>query len=131
MKKTEVLSVSEFLHSRKKEPFSIKKHFDKYGFVYKVAGSVVIILVAGGGMDYAFASTGIEVGAKKLYYEIVKIGKWIIIFKGGMDTIKAAGNGDIEGVKKSFFSHLLIYLMLLGLPYGMDKVDEVFQSVTN
>jgi hypothetical protein len=134
MKKTEVLSVSDFLHRKEKEslPVKLKRHLDKYGFIYKIAGSVVIILVAGGGMDYAFAAgSSIDVGAKKLYYEIVKIGKWIIIFKGGMDTIKAAGSGDIEGVKKSFFSHLLIYLMLLGLPYGMDKVDEVFQSVTN
>lgn len=131
--KTESMSISAFLNGQEKEPFSVKmeRHFKKYGFVYKVAGATVIILVAGGGFDYAFASTGIDRAGRKLYITLVNIGKWIIIFKGGVDIIKALGNGDIEHAKKSFFGHLLTYLFLLGLPFGMDKVDEIYREVTS
>lgn len=131
MKKT--LSIKEFLNGKEPEPVQVKisRHFKKYGIVYKVVGATVIILISGGAFDYASAAgNSIDEGARKLYYELANIGKWVIIFKGGIDTIKAIGNGDLPEAKKSFFAHLLIYLMLLGLPYGMDKVDEVFQSVT-
>lgn len=127
----ESLTIKEFMN-RKDERLTAKleRHFKKYKLVYKVAGMTTVLLTMGG-FDYSVAaSTGIDIGAKKLYYEIVNIGKWIIIFKGGVDTIKSVGNGDFEAAKKTFFSHLLIYLMLLGLPYGMDKVDEVFRSIT-
>lgn len=98
-------------------------------FTLKVVGTTAIILVAGGGFDYAFATSGIDVEAKKLYHELAGIGKWIIIFKGGIDMVKSVGNGDFDGAKKHFLSYLLIYLALLGLPYGMDKVDTVFQNL--
>lgn len=131
MKKIEVLSINEFLKGGKqKEPFNekIERHFKKYGFVYKVAGVTIILLTSGIG-GAAFASNGIDVPARKLYSEIVGVGKWVIVFKGGIDTIKSIGNGDFDAAKKSFFSYLLTYLFLLGLPYGMDKVDEVFHSI--
>ncbi|PLR89521.1 hypothetical protein [Bacillus sp. T33-2] len=126
--KTEAMSIKEFMNPVKPEwlPVKLQRHFKKYGSVYKIAGVSIIVLLGGAP---ALASTGIDVGAKKLYYELVNIGKWIIIFKGGIETIKSVGNGDLDGAKKSFFSHLLIYLILLGLPYGMDKVDEVFQGL--
>lgn len=129
--KTEVLSIKEFLSSKEKERFSAKveRHFKKHRTIYKIAGITLIILVAGGGFDYAFASNGIDLPAKKLYYEIVNIGKWIIVFKGAVDTIKAVGDGDAATAKKAFISSLLTYLLLLGLPYGMDKVDEVFRNI--
>jgi hypothetical protein len=128
MKTKVVGSIGEFLNP---QPVKVKSHWEKYGFVYNVVGTTVIILVAGGGFDYAFAAGGgsIDVEAKKLYYEIVNVGKWIIIFKGGIDTIKSIGNGDFDTAKKSFFSYLLVYLMLLGLPYGMDKVDGLFKGM--
>ncbi|MBG9548472.1 hypothetical protein [Cytobacillus firmus] len=130
--KKETLSIKEFLHGKDPVPFSakVKRHFEKYGMVYKITGATVVVFMAGGGFDYAFAAGAIDTGAKKLYYEIVNIGKWIIIFKGGIDTIKAVGDGDFPTAKKQFFQYLLIYLMLLGLPYGMDKVDQVFKGIS-
>lgn len=104
-------------------------------FTLKVVGTTLIILIAGGGFDYASAaevmpvSSDIDVEAKKLYHELAGVGKWIIIFKGAIDMVKSVGNGDFEGAKKHFLSYLLIYLALLGLPYGMDKVDAVFQNL--
>lgn len=131
MRKTEVVgSVSDFLNGKQSSKLAkVERHFKKYGMVYKIVGATVIIVMAGGGFDYAFASNGIDVAAGKLYTEIIGVGKWIIIFKGGIDTIKSVGNGDFDAAKKSFFSYLLTYLFLLGLPYGMDKVDEVFRNI--
>jgi hypothetical protein len=139
--KTERMSFSEFLTLKEPDPFKVKfqKHMDKYGIIYKIVGSTVVLFVAGGGLDMAFAnspdvavaSTGIEKGASKMYYELVRIGKWIVIFKGGFDIIKSAGNGDTETIKKSFISYLLIYLLLLGLPFGFDKIDQLFNEMKN
>jgi hydrogenase maturation factor len=127
--KTEVMSISEFLH-RKEEPFSVKieRHFRKYGTVYKIAGITVILLA---GFDAStFASTGIDREARKLYIELVKIGKWVIIFKGAIDIIKALGDGDNASAKKTFITSLLTFLILLGLPYGMDKIGEIFDNIS-
>jgi hypothetical protein len=133
-------SISEFLRGgqvhHEPEPFSVKaeRHFKKYGTAYKIAGVTVILLISviplGGGSVTAFASSGIDVEARKLYTEIVKVGKWIIIFKGAIDIIKALGDGDNASAKRTFLSSLLTFLILLGLPYGMDKVNEIFASVS-
>lgn len=121
--KTQVVgSISEFLNGK----YSRKSHFEKYGVIYKAAGIATIILLTG---DVALASDGIDAGARTLYYELVRIGKWVIVFKGGVDTIKAIGDGDTSGAKKAFLSSLITYLFLLGLPYGMDKVDGIFSKI--
>jgi hypothetical protein len=127
------MSISEFLHGKEKEPFSAKveRHFKKYGFVYKVVGATAMIIVAGGGLDYAFAAgPGIEVGAKQLYSKLLSLGKWIIIFKGGFDIIKRMTDGDFDGAKKGFLSYLIVYIFLLGLPWAMDQVDALFSGIT-
>jgi hypothetical protein len=135
MKVQTVGSISEFLH-RREEPFSVKaeRHFKKYGTAYRIAGVTAVLLISviplGGGSVTAFASSGIDIEARKLYIEIVKIGKWIIIFKGAIDIIKALGDGDNSSAKKTFISSLLTFLILLGLPYGMDKVSEIFDRVS-
>ena len=136
MRTETVGSISEFLsgkYAKQEEPFGAKveRHFNKYGFVYKVVGATVVIITAGCGLDYAFASSGIDIAGRKLYVSLVNIGKWVIIFKGGVDIIKALGNGDIDHAKKAFFGHLLTYLFLLGLPFALDKVDELYTEVTS
>jgi hypothetical protein len=127
--RTESMSISEFMNGPKAEPFSAKveRHFKKYGMVYKVAGVTAILVMSG---DVAFAASGIDTEARKLYRELIGIGKWIIVFKGGFDILKMIGSGDLDSAKKSFFGYLLTYLLLLGLPYGLDKVDDIFNSVS-
>jgi hypothetical protein len=129
MKVQTVGSVSEFLH-RKEEPFSAKveRHFKKYGMVYKVAGVTLIILASGG---TALAASAIEPEARKLYRELVNVGKWIIIFKGAIDILRALGDGDTGSAKKTFISSVLTFLILLGLPFGLDKVTAIFEKVTH
>jgi hypothetical protein len=102
-------------------------HFRKHAFKYQVAGTTAILLATG--VDVSFAASTIDAGASALYYELTGVGKWVIIFKGGFDTVKSVGAGDFDGAKKHFFSYLLVYLMLLGLPYGLDKVDQVFRDM--
>lgn len=131
MRKTKSMSISEFLNGKDPESFEVKlkRHLDKYGMVYKIVGTTIIIFVAGGGFDYAFASSGIEEGAQKLYTKLLSVGKWIIIFKGGFDTIKHMANGDLDSAKKGFIGYLLVYLFLLGLPWAMDEIDGLYQEV--
>lgn len=130
MRTETVGSVSEFLGGRQAELFSVKveRHFKKYGMIYKIAG-VTVILLTGIGAD-VLASSGIDVEAGKLYKELIGLGKWIIVFKGGFDILKMIGSGDFDSAKKSFFGYLLTYLLLLGLPYGLDKVDSIFRNIS-
>jgi hypothetical protein len=128
MKVQTVGSVSEFLR-RQEEPLSVKveRHFKKYGFVYKAAGITIILLASGGTV---FASD-LDVEARSLYRELVRIGKWIIAFKGAFDILRALSDGDINAAKKTLISSLITFLILLGLPYGLDKVDKVFSRMAN
>jgi hypothetical protein len=118
------------MKGREPEPFSAKveRHFKKYGTIYKVAG-ITVILIAGFDAS-VFASSGIDTEARKLYIELVKIGKWVIIFKGAIDIIKSLGDGDNAAAKKTFITSLLTFLILLGLPYGMDKINEIFDNMS-
>jgi hypothetical protein len=127
MKVQTVGSISEFLH-RKEEPFSVKaeRHLKKYGFVYRAAGITIILMASGGTV---LASSGIEVGAEKLYAKLLSVGKWVIIFKGGFDIIKNMASGDFDSAKKGFLSYLVVYIFLFGLPWAMNEVDTIFREL--
>lgn len=134
--RTESMSISEFMRGREPEPFStkIERHIKKYGMVYKIAGVTLIILTSGLG-GHAFAATTLATGsldreAYRFYRELVRIGKWLIVIKGGIDIIKCVGSGDFDAAKKHCFSYIMIYLLLLGLPYGMQKVDDIVANIT-
>jgi hypothetical protein len=128
MKVQTVGSISEFLH-KQEEPFSTKveRHFKKYGVAYKAAGITIILLASGGN---ALAAGSIDIEARKLYRELVNIGQWIIAFKGAIDIIRALGDGDVGSAKKTFISALLTFIILKSLPFGMDKVSQIFDKVT-
>jgi hypothetical protein len=127
--KTQSMSIKDFMNYEK-ETFltKVERHFNKYGRVYQVAGLTAVVLIAPHGA--VFASSFIDSGANRLYKELIGIGKWLIIFKGGFDVLKQCGNGDFESAKKGFFGYVLTYLFLLGLPFIMDEVDKVFNGVT-
>jgi hypothetical protein len=136
MKVQTVGSISEFLR-KQEEPFSAKveRHFKKYGTAYRIAGVTAVLLISviplGGGSVTVFASSGIDIEARKLYRELVNVGKWIIIFKGAIDILRALGDGDTGSAKKTFISSVLTFLILLGLPFGLDKVTAIFEKVTH
>jgi hypothetical protein len=129
--KTQVVgSVSEFLNGRQVEESlgaKVERHINKYGSFYRIGAVTVIVLLSG---SHAFATVGgIEIGAEKLYEKLLSIGKWIIIFKGGFDTIKHMAGGDFDSAKKGIFSYLLVYIFLFGLPWAMDEVDMIFKDL--
>jgi hypothetical protein len=131
MAKMETINFSEFMRGDYKKPTvmqSTVKHVKEHKVVYTIAGYTVVCLV--GAPHFGLAAGGGTVGAEKLYYQLCKVGKWIIIGKGGWETINSAVKSDYESAKKQFLSYLLIYVILLGLPYAMDKVDELFTGLS-
>jgi hypothetical protein len=126
--KQERINFGEFMRGEYKRPSRFEDHFRNHGFAYKVAGSAAVLLVTGVDMSFAAGSV-IDAKANTLYYRIVDVGKWIIIFKGAVDTIKSTGAGDFDGAKKHFFSYLLVYLLLLGFPFAMNEIEKLFNDL--
>jgi hypothetical protein len=127
------LSIREFMDGSYKEEEKVINrlisHLKRNRIAYQIVGTSIIIFTAGGFDLTGYASTGIDVGAEKLYQQLMKIGKWVIVFKGGWDTIHSTVQGDFESAKKRFLSYLLIYLILLGLPWALGQVDTLFHDM--
>jgi hypothetical protein len=128
--KTEVLSISQFLH-REKEPFQVKveRHFKKYGFVYRVVGTTIFVFAVSGGFDIAFAADGlIDKEGRTLYKElIIGMGRWLILGRGAWEIISAVLKQDFEGAKKNVIGYSIAYAFLLALPHLFDKIDGLFE----
>lgn len=123
LRKTHVMSIDEFLRGEYKTKLN-----RKVIITFAIVGSMVIIILLS--PSALAANSAIDVAGRKVYYKLVNIGKWIIIFKGGIDVIKSITNGDIDGAKKSFLTYSLAYMLLLALPWGLDTVDEVFKDIS-
>jgi hypothetical protein len=95
------------------------------GVVVHSAGLGLVVLA---GAHYA-ASTGIDIGAEKVYKKLVNIGKWVIIIKGGIDTIKSVADGDMHGVKKNVLGYGVTYAVLWGLPWMMHEIEKLFEGL--
>lgn len=103
----------------------VARSITKKGTLFK-AGGVTFILFAGL-PDISFAAgTGIDVGADKIYKKLLNIAKWVIIFKGGIDTIKNVADGDLQAAKKNFLGYGVTYCILWGLPWMMKEIDKLF-----
>jgi hypothetical protein len=102
------------------------------GRVYKVilvGGLTLVMLHTGLGSTAFAAGTGIDVGAYQIYKKLLLIGKWIIIVKGGIDTINAMVQGDHPAAKRGFLTYLVVYLILNGLPWAMGEIDTLFKEM--
>lgn len=93
----------------------------------KVAGITLLLIIGLPGTSHA--ATGIDAVADKLYKKLLNVGKWIIIMKGGIDTIQSAIQGDVQSAKKNFLGYLLVYVVLWALPWGLKQVDVVFADM--
>lgn len=134
MKKVQSMSVSQFLNKEEDTAIiKLQRHLKKHHIKYKIIGTMLIIFVAGG-VDFATpamaASSSVDIAMRKIYFKLIDIGKWIIIIKGAIETIKSVTNGDFDGAKKHFFAYLIVYLLLLGLPWAFDEVDKLFSDLT-
>lgn len=102
-------------------------HCRRHRIKYQVIGFTLLLFI--GLTDQAFAGTGIDEKANSIYKKLVKIGKWVIVAKGGMETIKNAADGDFDSAKKKFLGYLVVYALLWGLPWAMDQVEGLFDEV--
>lgn len=130
MAKIETMTISQFMnrstHSRKDTIF---RWLEKNKIAYRVIGVTIIIFASGIIDPTAFASTGIDVGAEKIYAKLLNVGKWCIIIKGAWETINNTIKGDFDTAKKSFLQYLIVYIILLAFPWAMDEVDALFNDL--
>lgn len=99
--------------------------------VVRSAGLAFVLLTGIETSAFAAGNTGIDAGANELYKKIVNVGKWVIIVKGGMDTIKHVAEGDFQSAKKGFLGYLLTYALLWALPWGMDEIEKLFDQMSS
>lgn len=122
-RKTQTMSIKEFMNYKKTE---VNK-----GKIYKtllVTGITAVTLFSGFDISFA-AESGIDEAARSIYDKLLLVGKWIIIIKGGIDTVNSVVQGDVGGAKRNFLGYLVVYLILNGLPWAMDQVDQVFKQI--
>jgi hypothetical protein len=135
MAATQTMTIPQFLNGSYKvideENRILNKliaHMERHKVAYRVIGTTVFIFLATADVAFA-ASTGIDVGGRRIYTKLLNVSKWIIIIKGGFDIVNATIRGDYDVAKKSFFSYLMVYIILLGLPWALDQVDTVFKDI--
>jgi hypothetical protein len=101
--------------------------------IYKITlvSGLTLVMIASGTSVFAAGTLGIEKGAYEMYKTLLMVGKWIIIVKGGIDTVNAMLQGDHAAAKRGFLTYLVVYLILNGLPWAMDQVDGLFDGLNN
>lgn len=133
MARVSTMSIQDFMSGKPwdcDKPFdALIEHLKRYKIAYRIIGMTLIIFLSGGFDFTALASSGsIDTKGYVLYRKLLSIGKWVIIIKGGWDTINNTIKGDFDAAKRSFFSYLLIYIVLLGLPWALNQVDDLFSD---
>jgi hypothetical protein len=124
--------VGDFLKAEVKPQESVKIKVLRFidenqSVLWQGAGYAVVILVASAGYDVAFAMEGgLDQHASKIYDKLLGVGKWVIVAKGGIETIKSVASSDMQGAQKNFLQYLLIYALLWALPWGMTEVENMF-----
>jgi len=105
----------------------VSKALQKNGTLIKVAG-LTVILVTVPQAAFAAGGAGLEKNAWDLYMKLLRIAKWVILFKAGIETIKAVADGDTDKAKKSFVAHLVPFGILLMMPHAMNAIEGLFDK---
>jgi hypothetical protein len=117
---------------------AVIKHIGRNKVVYQVGAMAVTFLLVGG-IESVFAAPGGVIGesaqsisfdqrAGWLYRKLTMFAKWVIIIKGGFDTISHTVQGDFPAARKAGLSYLLVYVILLGLPWAFSQVEGMFNE---
>lgn len=103
------------------------RHLRKHGVLYTQ------IILYSGVMFFSpidtLAAGSLDDNGNAIYKKIIGIGKWVIIIKGGIETIQNVMGGDFDSAKKSFLSYLMVYGILFALPWGMNQIETVFSDL--
>lgn len=124
--RTQTIKFNDFLSGEYKKKITNGKKIIK---IILIAGTATVIFLTTYDIGLASTGTGIDASATKIYGKLLSVGKWIIIIKGAIDTINHTIQGDFNSAKKLFLSYLVVYLVLQGLPWAMNQVDEVFKGL--
>lgn len=129
---TQTMTIPQFLQGTYKDEDrlidKITAHMKRHKIAYRIVGTTIFIMLTTADIAFA-ATTGIDAGGRRIYTKLLSLSKWVIIIKGGWDIINNTVKGDFEVAKKSFFSYLMVYIILLGLPWALDQVDTVFKDI--
>jgi hypothetical protein len=140
MQRIERINFKEFLSGEYNEKqLKIKrikeiKRKRMYQIVF-VSGATIILISTGMNLltpDAVFAADGfdgINEKANFLYRKLLLVGKWIIIVKGGINTINHMIQEDFGAAKRGFLTYLVVYLILHSLPWAMGEVDNLFNGI--
>lgn len=80
-------------------------------------------------MDATVFAAGIEAKAEELYFDkFIGIAKWVIIGKGGWDIVTKTLKEDFDGAKRSILQYMMIFAVLMGLPWGLTMVEDIFKE---
>lgn len=132
--KTEVIQFNDFMsgnYGKETDAFQVMvQHFEENKYLYGSLG-LATCLALFGVVDVSLAAeVGIDEKANQLYQDkFLLFAKWIIIGKGGFDTINKTLKEDFEGAKKSFIQYTLVFVFLMAYPWVMEQVEDVFNSV--
>ena len=103
----------------------VAKHLERNKKIYVTVGCAVATSVL---FDPGTALADINSGGRAIHAKLCSVGKWVIVVKGTIDTIQSVMNGDFQTAKKMFFSYLLCFAVMLGLPWSLDQVEGVFKQ---
>ena len=101
------------------------KHLERNKKIYVTVGYAVAASIL---LDPSTAFADINSGGRAIHTKLCSVGKWVIVVKGTIDTIQSVMNGDFQTAKKMFFSYLLCFAVMLGLPWSLDQVEGVFKQ---
>ncbi|CDN41703.1 hypothetical protein [Paenibacillus sp. P22] len=112
----------------------VVEHVERHKLIYRIGAITIMVLLGAGGLHQVFAASDasglvLDVGAQKLYHKLISIGKWVIIIKGAFDTIQATVQGDFVQARKSGLAYLMVYAILLGLPWAFGQVELLFEGM--
>lgn len=78
-------------------------------------------------LDTTVYASNLTDKAEGFYFgTFMNIAKWVIIIKGGWDIIAKTLKEDFEGAKKSIVQYLVVFAVLMGLPWALEMVEEIF-----
>jgi hypothetical protein len=129
MKKNNVIHFKNFMDgSFRDEPTKTQKiviHFKKNKKVYIRIGLITTTLCLTALHPAFAATTEIDKKGYEIYKQLLSIGKWVIIVKGGWDVVRSTLSNDYDKAKKGFISYLLAYIFLLVMPALMGYADGI------
>lgn len=131
-----IIEASSFVERIKAGAKIVVEHIERNKIAYRIGATTLIVMFAGGLNIVAHAAAAvdpstasIDEGARMIYKKLISVGKWVIIIKGGFDAISATVQGDFIQARKSVLAYLLIYLILLGLPWAFGQVELLFEGL--